>query len=229
MNAIMEFSHTAPVEKPMDTHRLHPPLLIPALLLAAGLANAGDIYHWVDDEGVAHYSQFPPPEESGVEVETRSLEASTPEDYDPVEDEYSVLNQAGRIHAEWRAIAEAREAREERRAAEREERRRRMDDERRPPDDYGWRYGRSVFYPSLLPHRPPWRPGHRVRRYQSEQLDEAGLWSEPPAYSINSTRHRQRVEARTPRGARASPMHSTGMPASSSGARSASSGIRKLA
>jgi len=170
----------------MTSYRIH---LVPLLLLAAGLAHAAEIYHWVDEEGVAHYSQTPPPADAAVEVETRQFDASTPEDYDPREYEYSVMNQAQRIHAEWAELMAAQEAEQEAREAERE----RRAYERRYPERYGWRYGRDVYYPGVHP-RPPVRPGHKVRRRQFERLDELGLWREPPAYSINSTGHRQRVE-----------------------------------
>ena len=170
----------------MTSYRLH---LVPFLLLAAGLAHAAEIYHWVDEDGIAHYSQTPPAD-AAVEVETRQLDASTPQDYDPDEYEYSVMNQAERIHAEWAELMAAREAeRDARREAERE----RRAYERRYPERYGWRYGREIHYPGLH-SRPPLRPGHQVRRYQFERLDELGLWREPPAYSINSSGHRQRVE-----------------------------------
>ena len=167
--------------------------LIPIFLLAAGLAHAGDIYHWVDEDGVPHYSQTPPAD-ADVPVETRELATSTPDDYDPHEYEYSVMNQAERIHTEWAALAEQRAAERE---ARREEARRRERDreayEQYERDRYGWRYGREVWYPSVHP-RPPLRPGYKVRRHQYERLDELGLWREPPSYSINSTRHWQRVQ-----------------------------------
>lgn len=170
--------------------------LIPILLLSGGLAHAGDIYHWVDEDGVPHYSQTPPADAS-VPVESRRIAASTPDDYDPDEYEYSVMNQAERIHAEWAALAADKAAEQ---AAEREARReaRRQERERQAyesyeRDRYGWRYGRDFWYPSVHP-RPPLRPGYKVRRHQYERLDELGLWREPPAYSINSTRHWQRVQ-----------------------------------
>jgi len=172
-------------------HRIH---LIATLLLAAGLAHAGQIYHWVDEEGVPHYSQTPPADVA-VPVETREVATSTPDDYDPDDYEYSVMNQAARIHAEWTALAEERAKEQE---AQREARRaahERLADEsyERREDRYGRRYGRAVYYPPA--HlRPPFRPGRKVRRDQFRQLDELGLWREPPAYSINSTRHWQRVE-----------------------------------
>jgi len=170
-------------------HRIH---LFSILLLAAGLAHATDIYYWVDADGIPHFSQTPPADAT-VPVESREVETSTPDDYDPDEYEYSVMNQAERIHAEWAALAQQRtEEREARRAARSQERERQVY-ERDGQDRYGWRYGREVWYPSVHP-RPPLRPGYKVRRHQYESLDELGLWREPPAYSINSTRHWQRVQ-----------------------------------
>ncbi len=176
----------------MDRHPHTRPCLLVALLLGASAAGAAEIYHWVDEDGVAHFSQLPPPATVSADVESREIPVSTPADYDPHEDEYSVLNQAERIHAEWSAL-------EQERLARREPRPRTPEPdvaERRYADDYdGWRYGRDYLYPVVLPNRPPLRPGHRVRRHQYRQLDDAGLWDESPAYSINSGGHRQRVEA----------------------------------
>ncbi len=173
--------------------RIH---LIPALLLAAGLAHGGEIYHWVDEDGVAHYSQTPPADATAA-VETREVSASTPDDYDPDDYEYSVMNQAARIHAEWAALAQERaqerQARREARRAEQERRAYQSLASESYERGYGWRYGREIYYP-VAHRRPPYRPGRKVRRHQFEQLDERGLWREPPAYSINSTRHWQRVQ-----------------------------------
>lgn len=173
-------------------HRFH---LIAALLFAAGLAHAGQIYHWVDEDGVAHYSQTPPADAS-VPVETREVTTSTPDDYDPDEYEYSVMNQAERIHAEWAALAEEREKEQEarRQARQAAQARPAYESHDRREDRYGWRYGRDGYYYPVAHPRPPFRPGPKVRRDQFRQLDELGLWREPPAYSINSTRHWQRVE-----------------------------------
>jgi hypothetical protein len=170
--------------------------LISFLVFGAAVAGAGEVYHWVDEDGVAHFSQLPPPAAAAGEFEKREMAASTPDDYDPREDEYSVLNQAERIHAEWSALEEERRARRQSRPETPAVRPAEGPYEERYEEGYeGWRYGREYPYPVVLPHRPPIRPGHRIRGYQYRQLDDAGLWDESPAYSINSTGHRQRVDA----------------------------------
>src|SRR6056297_190133 len=149
--------------------RLH---LILTLLLTAGLAHAGQIYHWTDEDGVAHYSQTPPADAT-VPVETREVTTSTPDDYDPDEYEYSVMNQAERIHAEWAALAEEREKeREARREARRAtEERLAYESYDRREDRYGWRYGREVHYPVV---HPPARRSGPAARYA---VTSSGNWT----------------------------------------------------
>ncbi len=88
-------------------------LLSAALCAAIALpAAAYEIYKWVDEDGVVHYSQWAP-EDSDAEVAKLEFERTNPPGYDPAEDDYSIENQAERIGEQWRAIAEEKEAREE--------------------------------------------------------------------------------------------------------------------
>jgi len=75
-----------------------------------GLA-AGEIYHWVDAEGVSHYSQSPPPDESG-EVRTLDVDGSQPKSYDPTEDRYNIAAQQEAMQAKRDEMAENRKNRQ---------------------------------------------------------------------------------------------------------------------
>jgi len=86
------------------------------VLAAAGSAFATEIYHWVDENGVPHYSQNAPP--GAVDgVETMSLENTAPADNDPEEDIYGVEAQAQRMAALREEMEEKRTARQEQRKA----------------------------------------------------------------------------------------------------------------
>ena len=87
------------------------------LFLLAFLASmpvlATEVYHWVDENGVSHYSQNAP----ATDVDGVSkiiLEDTTPPDYDPEEDRYGVEAQAERMASLREEMAEKREAQRER-------------------------------------------------------------------------------------------------------------------
>jgi hypothetical protein len=74
---------------------------------------ATEVYHWVDENGVSHYSQNAP----GADVAGVSkmiLEDTTPPDYDPEEDIYGVEAQAERMASLREEMAGKREAQRER-------------------------------------------------------------------------------------------------------------------
>ena len=88
-----------------------------ALFLLAVLASlpvfATEIYHWVDENGVSHYTQSAPPGDVAG-VSQMNLEDTTPPDYDPEEDRYGVEAQAERMAALREEMTEKREAQRER-------------------------------------------------------------------------------------------------------------------
>ena len=90
-----------------------------SLILAVGfsVAFAVEVYHWVDENGIAHYSQEKPPDDVKG-VRKIQLDDSTPPDFDPEEDRYGVERQAERM-AELRDDMQRRreEARERQRTA----------------------------------------------------------------------------------------------------------------
>jgi hypothetical protein len=163
-----------------------PLLLLSVAMLSSlytGEGTASEIYRWVGDDGVVHYSDTKPKGEAAVT--TLQIEATNPKDYDPATNPYSVLNQAQRISRSWREL-DARQEREE----EREE----SDDGRylAPPeyDPYLY-YGPIAYFPSVpIGTGPRNRP--RAARQQLHALEELSLVGRRP-HSINSGAHRARV------------------------------------
>lgn len=87
------------------------PLVLLSLMVAWPLHAAADqIYHWVDEQGVNHYSQSPPP---AVQDDVRTLEVdgSQPASYNPEEDRYHVAAQAEAMQALRDEMAEDRKER----------------------------------------------------------------------------------------------------------------------
>ncbi|NND58084.1 MAG: DUF4124 domain-containing protein [Xanthomonadales bacterium] len=75
---------------------------------------ATEIYHWVDENGVSHYSQSA---QAGSPdgVKTMTLDDTAPPDYDPDEDRYGVAAQAERMTLLRKEMDEKREAERDRR------------------------------------------------------------------------------------------------------------------
>jgi hypothetical protein len=157
-----------------------------AAMLSASVSNpalAGDIYRWVDEEGVVHYSDTQPHDE--VPVEIVEIEASQSADYDPVEDPYSILNQASRLHEIWLDFEAARQARAEERLDA-------AADGRASPPAY-----QSYYEYSTYPYYSPWPvpasdDGRGYGRDQLNALDSLYLLG-PRPQSINSGTHQDRV------------------------------------
>jgi len=119
--------------------------------LALTGASASEIYHWVDKDGVAHYSQFPPPEDT-ADVSKKKLEAQALPGNSPTEDVYNVKEHERRM-AQWR------KERDQRRQDAREEKSQPQPPPVRYPEPYNG-FSRSFWYPPIY-HRPPYRPPHR--------------------------------------------------------------------
>ncbi len=86
-------------------------VLVLLILAASGPLAANEIYHWIDADGVNHYSQSPPPPASG-EVRTLEVDGAQPASYDPNEDRYNVAAQAEATQAFRDKLAENRKNRE---------------------------------------------------------------------------------------------------------------------
>ncbi len=88
------------------------------VLLSAGTANSSEIYQWTNEDGVVHFSDTTP--ENGAVVTTLRIQATNPPDYDPIDDPYSIRNQAERTNSTWTELERAREERQEKRREEAE-------------------------------------------------------------------------------------------------------------
>ena len=122
-----------------------------ALVCGTGVAVAGtDVYHWVDENGVSHFTQSAPSAEvAGVRKMT--VQDSAPPDYDPEEDRYGVAQQQERMAALREEMKEKREA---------EQKRKRDAAARQPQVQYVDRYNTGSFwnYPYYRPRPPQPRP-----------------------------------------------------------------------
>jgi len=122
-------------------------LLLLVLQAGSPAVAATEIFHWVDENGVAHFSQSAPLSDvAGVSQMT--LEDSTPPDYDPEEDLYGIQAQAERMAALRDEMAEKREAR----------RNRQLNSAQQPLVQY-----REPYYGSGLFGRPPYYPRPPLR------------------------------------------------------------------
>jgi len=125
-----------------------------AVLLVAP-AVAEEVYKWVDENGVTHFSQMPPDQPvSGVSQQV--LRDTRPSDYDPEQDIYGVEAQAKRMQ-------QLRDEKKERRQA-------RLDRERQAQKQQVIQYKTEEFYgypiyrPGWGNPRPPMRPLPPVAR-----------------------------------------------------------------
>jgi hypothetical protein len=75
--------------------------LVSGALLAVAGAQAAEVFKWVDADGVTHYSESPPADDTPAE--TLTLESTGPGGMTAGDDFYSVLNQARRMEAARRA------------------------------------------------------------------------------------------------------------------------------
>jgi hypothetical protein len=127
------------------------------LLIAATNTGASEIYHWVDENGVSHFSQQPPSKDT-QDVSTRTIIETTPVAGGEAEDIYDTKAHEERM-AEWR----------EQREQERKDARDRRDQDARQqptyqqPESYG---RRPYIYPPIYrpPVRPPGRPPYNPDR-----------------------------------------------------------------
>ena len=126
------------------------------LFLLAFLASmpvlATEVYHWVDENGVSHYSQNAPATDvDGVSI--MILEDTTPPDYDPEEDRYGVEAQAERMASLREEMAEKREAQRER--------------QRNTPQQPVVQYQQPYQYGGYSPFwQPPYYPSPPLRPVQ---------------------------------------------------------------
>lgn len=126
-------------------------LVLLAVIASTKLA-ASEIYHWVDENGIPHYSQDRPV--GNIQgVSKLQLEDTAPQGNGQVEDVYN-------IDAHEKRMAAWREEREQKREDARERKRLAAEQQQiqypQPERDYS----RSYWYPPIY-YRPPYRPPHR--------------------------------------------------------------------
>ena len=122
-------------------------LLVLLCGLVASVVHATEVYRWVDENGVVHFSQTAP-NKPGEEVDKLALQDTRPSDYDPDQDIYGVAAQAERMKALREDMEEKRQASLER---QREAAKQPVVPYRQPE-----RYGYPVFWDAGP--RPPLRP-----------------------------------------------------------------------
>jgi hypothetical protein len=160
------------------------------VLITTKSSLGGEIFHWVDEDGVLNFSDWAP-EDSSIEVSKLVVSKSNPPGYDPNEDQNSILEQAERTNDRW---AESKEKKEERRKQQLEQ--------KRIPQYVDYDYYEYPYYyrPGYFFHpvRPPGF-GHRrpfkTKKRQLFALDQLGLLARPRPHSINSSAHLARINA----------------------------------
>jgi hypothetical protein len=127
---------------------------------------ATEVYHWVDENGVSHFTQSAPTAEvSGVRK--MIVEDTTPPDYDPEEDRYGVAQQQERMAALREDMKERREA---------EQKRQRDAAARQPAVQYVDRYRAPLFWnPPYFRPQPPQPPIAVPYRINTLKPPGAGL------------------------------------------------------
>ena len=127
---------------------------------------AQEIYSWVDENGVQHFSEVAPGD-ANKEVRKLEIDGSQPADYDPAEDRYNVAAQQAEMQELRDSLAESRKEKKEQRERELERQAANQVIYYPEPD---YRYGSNIYYPPyrpLPPHgkppfRPPFKPEHPV-------------------------------------------------------------------
>jgi len=123
-------------------------------IFASSKLPAAEIYHWVDENGVQHFSQYRP---SGdiPDLSTQKLQDTAPPGNGELEDVYNIEEHEKRM-TEWR------EDRDKKREEARErERQQAQQQPKSYPEQYN-RYARPYWYRPAY-GRPPYRPPNKPR------------------------------------------------------------------
>ena len=141
--------------------------------MLTGPAAATEIYKWVDENGVTHFSQTAP-DPSVAGVSQQKLRDTTPSDYDPDQDIYGVEAQAERMKQMREDMDEKRQARLER---EREAQKQQAVQYR--DREY---YGYPVYRPGWVDPHPPLLPTPPIARPPSGVMPNPPV-ARPPSLS----------------------------------------------
>jgi hypothetical protein len=145
-------------------------------VLLVAPAVAAEIYKWVDENGVTHFSQMQP-DLSVTGVSQPELRDTRPSDYDPEQDLYGVEAQAKRMQ-------QLRDEKKERRQA-RQERERKAQEQQAIQYRRQEYYGYPIYRPGWVNPRPPLRPNPPVAR-PPETLLPLPPVARPPSLSSGS-------------------------------------------
>jgi hypothetical protein len=168
-------------------HSSAPLSLTLLLLLSAPLAGAAQIFTWVDDTGVTHFSETPPADDK---ADSRLLDLDMPAPRGPDrtgDDFYSVINQAARMQTrrleneklaaeKKQAYAEARKARAEATAIQ----------------QGAYNYNNSPRYYPVYSYYPryghhPWKPGHGHKPRPVQPIHPGHTRPKNPRTSLGKT------------------------------------------
>lgn len=130
-------------------------------IVAAGAAMSAEIFHWIDENGVHHYSQTAPDRDTQG-VRTMELQKPGQGNYDPEADIYGVEAQQERMQAHREELEQKRQAARERK--EKQQAQQPVVIYRQPE-----RWGYPIYRPGL-PELPPLRPTPPVARPPSTLL-----------------------------------------------------------
>jgi len=142
----------------MNTNPTKRIIVLAFLLVIAGTnIGASEIYQWVDENGVSHFSQQPPSKDT-QDVSTRKIIETTPAVGGEAEDIYDTKAHEERM-AEWRKQREQ----ERKDARDRRDQDARKQPTYQQPESYG---RRPYIYPPIYrpPVRPPGRPPYNPDR-----------------------------------------------------------------
>ena len=153
-------------------------------------AIGGEIFRWVDEDGVVTFSDSAP-SNATVEISRRTITKTNPPDYDPLDDQFSISRQAERTNVRWSALKARRD----------ELRAQRIEAAQRASQQQSFMYVLDESYPSPIWYGPayPRRFGHfhksKKRFHQLHALDRFNAGDGRRPHSINSSAHLARVTA----------------------------------
>ncbi len=150
-------------------------------LISGTPAAAYEVFKWVDEDGVTHFSESEP-SAATTDVTRLVLATGNPTDYAPEADYYSIRNQAERTNEAYQRIEERRAARATKRAEAAE----RAAQTRAQTVTY-YEPARRYAFPVVFHTRPHnrfhglhRRPGIHPARHRSRGLDDFDRHRQPP-------------------------------------------------
>lgn len=153
--------------------------------------SAAEVYRWIGEDGVVHYSDEKPRDDASFT--TMQFAESRPQEYDPHKDPYSIENQAKRINESWSQLAQVRAERVEQLEQASQNSVLASQNQLQQRRNFGPRYFSPWFNSNLVPLNFQRRIDPRAASRQQQAIDGLNLSGQRPA-SINSGAHRERVQ-----------------------------------